>query len=99
RIVWNLKTITDFDQPATSTIKLDARYPNLAVGTKLLIDDTAVQSGFGGASGLTTLIGSAFGPLSSLGGSLGLSPLSGGSADFSADFSSLIGGGLSAASE
>jgi len=110
RIVWNLKTITDFDLAATSTIKLDARYPNLAVGTKLLIDDTAVQSGFGGArpdlttlvggaSGLTTLIGSAFGPLSSLGGSLGLSPLSGGSADFSADFSSLIGGGLSAASE
>jgi hypothetical protein len=94
RIVWNLKTITDFDQAATTTIKLDARYPNLAVGTKLLIDDTGTQPGFGGirpdltsviggTSGLTTLIGSAFGPVSSIGSSLGFTSLSGGSAGFS----------------
>jgi len=40
RIVWSLTTITAFNLPATTTLTLDARYSNLAVGQKLLVDDT-----------------------------------------------------------
>jgi hypothetical protein len=39
RIVWNLTTIA-FNLPATTTLTLDARYSNLTVGQKLLVDDT-----------------------------------------------------------
>jgi hypothetical protein len=40
RIVWSLTTITAFNLPATTTLTLDARYSNLTVGQKLLVDDT-----------------------------------------------------------
>jgi hypothetical protein len=94
RIVWEVKTITEFDLPATSTIALDARYPNLAVGQKLLIDDTAagltrfpgirpdLGSVLGGRFQLAELGGEALKFTALSGGSDDVTPLSGGSIGF-----------------
>jgi hypothetical protein len=41
RILWRFASLTTHGTPAGNTIDLDARYDNVAVGRKLLIDDTA----------------------------------------------------------